>query len=113
MSNLKGSKTEQNLLAAFAGESQAAIKYEYYAKQASGEELVQISNFFEETSRNEKQHAKIWFKLLHEGIPKTSENLLDCVTGEHFEWTSMYVEFAKVAEEEGFKDIARLFKGVG
>lgn len=111
--NLKGSKTEANLLAAFAGESQARTKYDYYASKAKKEGYVQIANFFEETARNEKEHAKIWFKLLHDGIPSTDENLKDAAAGENYEWTDMYAEFAKTAREEGFTDIAVLFEGVG
>lgn len=113
MSDLKGTKTEKNLLAAFAGESQARVKYDFYAKQAQKDGYQQIGDFFTETSNNEAQHAKIWFKLLHNGIPSTTDNLLDCVTGENYEWTSMYADFAKDAKEEGFDDIARLFEGVG
>lgn len=111
---LKGSKTEKNLLAAFAGESQARVKYGYYASQAKSEGLNQISDFFTETSENEKAHAKIWFKLLHGGqIPITSENLADCISGEHYEWTEMYKGFAETAREEGFTKIAFLFEAVG
>jgi rubrerythrin len=111
---LKGSKTEQNLKAAFAGESQAHTKYQYYASKAKKEGYVQIGNLFEETSRNEKEHAKIWFKLLHENdIPTTAENLLDAAQGENYEWTDMYAGFAQIAREEGFTKIAMLFEGVG
>ncbi|MDD2556481.1 MAG: rubrerythrin family protein [Syntrophaceticus sp.] len=110
---LKGSKTESNLSAAFAGESQASTKYGYYASQAKKDGFVQIANFFEETARNEKEHAKIWFKLLHDGIPATDENLKDAAAGENYEWTDMYADFAKTAREEGFTDIAALFEGVG
>ncbi|HHV35236.1 MAG TPA: rubrerythrin family protein [Syntrophomonadaceae bacterium] len=110
---LKGSKTEANLLAAFAGESQARNKYDYYASKAKKEGFVQIANFFEETARNEKEHAKIWFKLLHDGIPSTDENLKDAAAGENYEWTDMYAEFAKTAKEEGFTKIAFLFEHVG
>ena len=114
MSNLKGSKTEANLLAAFAGESQARNKYTYYASAARKEGLVQIAKLFEETAGNEKEHAKIWFKLLHgDAIPSTDENLLDAAEGEHYEWTDMYAGFAKVAKEEGFDRIAYLFEAVG
>ncbi len=110
---LKGSKTEQNLMAAFAGESQARTKYDYYASRAKKDGFEQVAAFFEETSRNEKEHAKIWFKLLHDGaIPATEENLLDAANGENYEWTDMYAEFAKVAKEEGFEQIAKLFEGV-
>ncbi len=111
MSELKGSKTEQNLWTAFAGESQARNKYTYFASVAKKEGYVQISKIFEETAGNEKEHAKIWFKLL-KGIGTTSENLLAAAQGEHYEWTEMYSEFAKTAKEEGFDDIARLFEGV-
>ncbi|MBQ4140786.1 MAG: rubrerythrin family protein [Clostridia bacterium] len=111
---LKGSRTEQNLQAAFAGESQARNKYTYYASKARKEGYVQIANLFEETANNEKEHAKIWFKLLHDGeIPTTSVNLLDAAEGENYEWTDMYAEFARVAKEEGFTRIAFLFEKVG
>ncbi len=110
---LKGTKTEQNLWTAFAGESQARVKYEYYASQAKKDGYEQISAFFTETSNNEKEHAKIWFKLLHGGsILNTKENLLDAAKGENYEWTEMYDEFAKTAQEEGFHEIAKLFEGV-
>lgn len=109
---LKGSKTEKNLMTAFAGESQARVKYSFYASQAKKDGFVQISNFFTETSDNEKEHAEIWFKLLHNGMPTTAENLLDGIAGENYEWTQMYAEFAKVAREEGFNRIAFLFEGV-
>ena len=112
--NLKGTKTEANLMAAFAGESQARTKYTYYASQAKKEGYVQISNLFEETANNEKEHAKIWFKLLHGGsIPDTAANLLDAAEGEKYEWTDMYAAFAKEAAEEGFNHIAALFRAVG
>ena len=111
---LKGTKTEANLQAAFAGESQARNKYTYYASKAKAEGYVQISNFFNETANNEKEHAKIWFKLLHNGaVPTTIENLKDGANGEHYEWTEMYADFAKVAKEEGFTKIAYLFEAVG
>ena len=111
---LKGSKTEQNLRTAFAGESQAHTKYLYYASKAKKDGYVQISNIFEETAKNEKEHAKIWFKLLHDGgIPSTVANLTDAAEGENFEWTDMYAEFARTAREEGFDIIADLFEGVG
>lgn len=110
---LKGSKTEANLMAAFAGESQATNKYRYYASKAKKDGYVQIANIFEETANNEKEHAKLWFKLLHGGaVPGTVENLKDAAEGENYEWTDMYAEFAKVAREEGFEDIARQFEGV-
>ena len=111
---LKGSRTEQNLQAAFAGESQARNKYTYYASKARKEGHVQIADLFEETANNEKEHAKIWFKLLHDGeVPTTSVNLLDAAEGENYEWTDMYAEFARVAKEEGFTKIAFLFEKVG
>ena len=112
MSNLKGTKTEANLQAAFAGESQARNKYTYYAAAAKKEGLNQIAALFEETANNEKEHAKIWFKLLHDGMPKTAENLLDAAEGENYEWTDMYDTFAKEAEEEGFTELACKFRGV-
>ena len=111
---LKGSKTEQNLRTAFAGESQAYNKYGYYASKAKKEGYVQIGNLFEETAGNEKEHAKIWFKLLHDGaVPDTIENLKDAADGENYEWTDMYAKFAAEAREEGFDHIAFLFEGVG
>ena len=110
---LKGSRTEANLMAAFAGESQARNKYTYYASQAKKDGYEQIAAIFEETANNEKEHAKMWFKELHGGdIPTTAENLLDAAEGENYEWTDMYAEFAKVAHEEGFERIAYLFEGV-
>ncbi len=110
---LKGSKTEQNLMTAFAGESQARNKYTYYASKAKKEGYEQIAAIFEETANNEKEHAKMWFKLLHDGdVPTTAENLEDAANGENYEWTDMYAEFAKVAREEGFERIAFLFEGV-
>lgn len=114
MANLKGTKTEANLLAAFAGESQAHTKYQYYASKAKKDGYVQIGDLFEETSKNEKEHAKIWFKLLHnDGIPSTVDNLKDAAAGENYEWTDMYATFAKEAREEGFDHIAFLFDKVG
>lgn len=110
---LKGSKTESNLMAAFAGESEARNKYTYYASKAKKDGYVQIANIFEETAANEKEHAKLWFKLLHGGsIPSTIENLKDAAEGENYEWTDMYAQFAKDAREEGFDKIADLFEGV-
>lgn len=110
---LKGSKTEANLMEAFAGESQARNKYTYYASQAKKDGYVQISKIFEETANNEKEHAKIWFKLLHGGsIGNTLDNLEDAAQGENYEWTDMYARFAKEAREEGFDDIALLFENV-
>lgn len=114
MKELKGSKTEQNLWAAFAGESQARNKYTYYASKAKKDGYVQIAKIFEETANNEKEHAKIWFKLLHGGdLPSTPENLVDAANGENYEWTDMYAGFAKEAREEGFDKIALLFDMVG
>ena len=111
---LKGSKTEQNLMTAFAGESQARNKYTYFASKAKKEGYVQIANIFEETANNEKEHAKLWFKLLCGGeIPDTAENLAAAAEGENYEWTDMYKEFAAVAKEEGFDRIAYLFSAVG
>ena len=110
---LKGSRTEANLMAAFAGESQARNKYSYYASKAKKDGYEQIAAIFEETANNEKEHAKMWFKELHGGsIPDTLENLVDAADGENYEWTDMYDEFAKVAREEGFERIALLFEGV-
>ena len=113
MANLKGTKTEANLMAAFAGESQARNKYTYYASKAKKDGYEQIAQLFLETANNEKEHAKIWFKLLHEGIPSTPENLKDAADGENYEWTDMYATFAKEAREEGFDHIASLFEQVG
>ncbi len=114
MVDLKGTKTEKNLETAFAGESQAHTKYQYYASKAKKEGYVQLSNIFLETSKNEKEHAKIWFKLLHgEDVPDTVTNLNDAADGENFEWTDMYAQFAKEAKEEGFDRIAFLFEAVG
>ena len=110
---LKGSKTEQNLMAAFAGESQARNKYTYYASKAKKDGYEQIAAIFTETADNEKEHAKMWFKLLHNGsVPGTLENLQDAANGENYEWTDMYDGFAKTAREEGFDHIAFLFEQV-
>ena len=110
---LKGSKTESNLMAAFAGESQARNKYTYYASKAKKEGYEQIASIFEETANNEKEHAKMWFKELHGGkVPDTLTNLKDAASGENYEWTEMYKEFAEVAREEGFERIAKLFEEV-
>ena len=109
---LKGSQTEKNLWAAFAGESQARNKYTYYASKAKKDGFVQISNIFQETADNEKEHAKIWFKLV-QGVGETAANLKDAAAGEHEEWTSMYPGFTKTAREEGFTKIAALFEAVG
>ena len=111
--DFKGSRTEANLMAAFAGESQARNKYSYYASKARKDGYQQIADIFEETANNEKEHAKIWFKLLHDGnIPDTMTNLADAAAGEHYEWTDMYATFAKEAREEGFDHIAFLFEQV-
>lgn len=111
---LKGSKTEQNLMSAFAGESQARNKYTYYASQARKDGYEQIAAIFEETANNEKEHAKMWFKELNGGkIPDTIINLKDAANGENFEWTDMYKNFAETAREEGFEQIAKLFEQVG
>lgn len=108
---LKGSRTEANLMSAFAGESMARNKYTYFASKAKKDGYVQIANIFEETASNEKEHAKMWFKLL-EGIGSTAENLEEAAKGENYEWTDMYANFAKEAREEGFDHIADLFEGV-
>ncbi len=111
---LKGSKTEQNLMTAFAGESQARNKYTYYASKARKDGYEQIAAIFEETANNEKEHAKLWFKELHGGdIPTTMVNLEDAAAGENYEWTTMYKEFAETAREEGFDRLADLFESVG
>ena len=110
---LKGTKTEKNLMAAFAGESQARNKYTYYASKAKKEGFVQIAKLFEETANNEKEHAKLWFKALHGGeIADTATNLADAAAGENYEWTDMYATFAKEAKEEGFTKLAFLFEEV-
>ena len=111
MKDLKGTKTLENLLAAFAGESQARNKYTFYASKAKKEGYVQISNIFLETAANEKEHAELWFKLAH-GIGTTEENLLDAAAGENYEWTDMYKEMAATAREEGFPEIAAQMEGV-
>ncbi len=114
MAELKGTKTEKNLMEAFAGESQARNKYTYYASRAKKDGYEQIAAIFQETADNEKEHAKMWFKLLHDGqVPSTEENLKDAANGENFEWTNMYDRMAKEAKEEGFDHIAYLFKAVG
>ena len=110
--NLKGTKTEANLAAAFAGESQARNKYTYYASKAKKDGYEQIAQLFLETAENEKEHAKLWFKLLNGGIGTTAENLLDAAEGEKYEWVDMYAQMAKDAREEGFEQIANLFEGV-
>ena len=109
---LKGSKTEKNLMAAFAVESQARNKYTYFASKAKKDGYEQIAAIFQETADNEKEHAKMWFKLLNDGIPSTAENLKAAAAGENFEWTDMYDRMAKEAREEGFDNIAELFEGV-
>lgn len=111
MKELKGTKTEQNLKTAFAGESEARNKYTYFASVAKKEGYVQISKLFEATAANEKEHAELWFKLLG-GIGTTAENLKAAAEGENYEWTDMYATFAKEAHEEGFEQIAALFEGV-
>ncbi len=112
--DLKGSKTEQNLMTAFAGESQAHTKYEYYASKAKKEGYEQIAAIFMETSLNEKEHAKLWFKYLHDGdVPTTEANLKDAASGENYEWTDMYAGFAETARKEGFEEIALKFEMVG
>ena len=114
MENIKGTKTEKNLLEAFAGESQARNKYTYFASKAKKEGYEQIAAIFQETADNEKEHAKIWFKLLHDGdVPTTTENLKAAADGENFEWTDMYDRMAREAKEEGFDKIAYLFEAVG
>ena len=114
MENIKGTKTEKNLMEAFAGESQARNKYTYFASKAKKEGYEQIAAIFQETADNEKEHAKMWFKLLNGGeIPSTEENLKAAAQGENFEWTDMYVKMAKEAKEEGFDHIAYLFEAVG
>lgn len=110
--DLKGTKTEANLMTAFAGESQARTKYTYYASQAKKDGYEQIASLFMETAENEKEHAKLWFKLLHGGMPKTEENLKDAAAGENYEWTEMYKNMAQDAREEGFEAIAQLMEGV-
>ncbi len=113
MPDLKGTKTEQNLMEAFAGESQARNKYSYFASKAKKEGYEQVAAIFEETANNEKEHAKLWFKLLHGGsVGSTVENLKAAAEGENGEWTEMYARMEKEAKEEGFADIARLFAGV-
>ena len=112
MADLKGTKTEQNLMTAFSGESQARNKYTYFASVAKKEGYQQISAIFEETANNEKEHAKMWYKILAGGIGTTEENLLSAAEGENYEWTEMYAQFAKEAREEGFNDIAFQFEAV-
>lgn len=110
----KGSKTEKNLLAAFAGESQAKTKYEFYAQEAKKDGFEQMAAIFYETAHNEGEHAKLWFKALHNGeMTHTKENLADAAAGEHYEWTEMYKDFAETAREEGFDELGYLFESVG
>ncbi len=109
-SKYSGTQTEKNLQAAFAGESQARNKYTYYASRAKKDGFEQIAAIFQQTADNEKEHAKMWFKELHDGMPSTQENLLDAAEGENYEWTDMYENFAKTAEEEGFKELAAKFR---
>ena len=112
--NLKGTKTEKNLMEAFAGESMARNKYTYFASKAKKDGYVQIAQIFEETAANEKEHAKIWFKYLHGGsVPGTTDNLTAAAEGENFEWTDMYARMAAEAREEGFEEIAQKFEMVG
>jgi rubrerythrin len=113
MAEIKGTKTEKNLNAAFSGESQARVKYQFYASKAKKEGYEQIAAIFQETSDNEKEHAKIWYKLLHDGVADTMTNLKDAAAGENYEYTDMYVKFAEEAREEGFNEIAELFEKVG
>src|SRR5574344_1997461 len=110
---LKGSKTEENLKTAYAGECQARVKYDYYSSKAKKDGYEQIAALFMETSNNEREHAKLWFKALHDGdVPDTLTNLADAADGEHYEWTEMYASFAKTAKEEGFEKLAYLFASV-
>jgi rubrerythrin len=113
MAEIKGTKTEKNLNAAFSGESQARVKYQFYASKAKKEGYEQIAAIFQETSDNEKEHAKIWYKLLHDGVADTATNLKDAADGENYEYTDMYKQFANDAREEGFNEIADLFEKVG
>lgn len=112
MGRFTGTKTEANLQTAFAGESQARNKYTYFASKAKKDGYVQIAAIFEETAANEKEHAKIWYKLLNDGVGSTIDNLKAAAEGENYEWTDMYAQFAKEAREEGFDDVAALFDGV-
>lgn len=111
--DLKNSKTYENLKIAFAGEAQARTKYDFYASKAKKEGYEQIAEVFTKTAHNEKEHAKIWFKLLYDKVPDTVTNLYDAAKGENYEWTNMYEEFAKVADLEGFSDIANTFREIG
>ena len=112
MKSLKGTKTEENLMTAFSGESMARNKYDYYASRAKKDGYEQIASIFAETAGNEKEHAKLWFKLLHGGINDTLTNLKDAADGEHYEWTDMYAGFAETAEKEGFPELAAKFRMV-
>lgn len=112
MSRFNGTKTEKNLMDAFAGESQARNKYTYFASAAKKEGYEQIAALFIDTANNEMEHAKLWYKLLHDGVGKTVENLKDAAAGEHFEWTEMYANMAKDAREEGFEEVAKMMEGV-
>ncbi len=112
MADLKGTKTEANLQAAFAGESMARNKYNFFASKAKKDGYVQIAAIFEETAANEKEHAKLWYKILNDGIGSTEENLKTAAEGENYEWTDMYAQFAEDARAEGFEEIAKLFEGV-
>lgn len=112
MENLKGSKTEKNIMAAFEGESKARNRYTFYGEQARKEGQTDIANMFERMSKNETAHAKLWFKLLNDGLGNCEDNLKEAAAGENGEWTSMYPEFAKVAREEGFDEVARMFEQV-
>ena len=113
MVDFNHSKTKKNLEAAFAGESQARVKYQFYASRAKKDGYEQMKEIFEETSDNEKEHAKLWFKYLHDGaVPETRENLADAAKGEEYEWTDMYKHFAETAREEGFDEIAEKFEMV-
>lgn len=112
MKDLKGTRTEANLMSAFAGETQAFAKYTYYASKAKQDGYEQIAAIFNETASQEREHAELWFKYLKNGIPDTSSNLNDAASGEHFEWVEMYAEFARAAREEGFNEIAALFERV-
>ena len=113
MANLRGTKTEANLNTAFAGESQARVKYQFFASRAKKDGYEQIAEIFQETSDNEKEHAKIWYKLLNDGVADTASNLKAAAAGENYEYTDMYAKFAKEAREEGFEEIATLFEEVG
>jgi len=110
---LKGTKTEANLMAAFAGESQARTKYTFFEKKARDDKFIEIADIFKETAENERAHAELWYKLISDGIGQTLDNLKSAKKGEHYEWVEMYPEFAATAREEGFDEIAALFEKVG